>query len=94
MCYAIKDWIERSLSCNSNGYVASCVWSSNKIVAVVSRIANSCVGQAVIFIIIVVSIKCEQWHKSSANNKEFLSEIKNIFIFTWFAIIELVFKRF
>ena len=28
-------------------------------------------SQAVIVIIIVVSVKCEQWHKSSENNKEF-----------------------
>ena len=51
--------------------MTSCVRGSNKIVKVVSRIANSCVGQAVIVIIIVVSVKCEQWHKSSENNKEF-----------------------
>ena len=61
---------------------------------VVSRIANSSVGQAVIVIIIVVSMKCEQWHRSNANNKEFLSETKQIFVFTWFAINELIFKRF
>ena len=36
-----------------------------------SRIANSYVGQAVIVIIIVVSVKCEQWHKTRENNKEF-----------------------
>ena len=49
---------------------ARCVWSSNKIVAVVSRTANSYIGQAVIVIIIVTSVKCERWHKSSENNKE------------------------
>ena len=32
-----------------------------------SRIANSSVEQAVI----VVSVKCEQWHKSSEHNEEF-----------------------
>ena len=55
-----------------------------KTVAVVRRIANTCVEQAVVVIIIVVSVKCEQCHKSSANNKEFLSEIKHISVFTWF----------
>ena len=40
-------------------------------VAVVSIITNSCVEQAVIVIISVVSVKCEQWHKSSENYKEF-----------------------
>ena len=44
---------------------------------VVSKIMNSCVRQAVIAIIIVVyKYKSEQWHISSANNKEFLSVIK------------------
>ena len=36
-----------------------------------SRITNSCVELAVIVTIIIVSVKCEQWHKSSENNKEF-----------------------
>ena len=40
-------------------------------VTVVTRITNSCVEQAVIVIISVVSVKCEQWNKSSKNNKEF-----------------------
>ena len=66
----------------------------NKTIAVVSRTANTCIGQAVIVINIVVSVKCEQWHKSSANNKELLSEIKQIFVFTWFASNELISKRF
>ena len=39
-------------------------------VAVVSWITNGCVEQAVSDIISVVSVKCEQWHKSSVNNKE------------------------
>ena len=43
----------------------------NKTVAVVSRIANNCVVQAVIVTITVVSVRCEQWHKSRANSKEF-----------------------
>ena len=51
-----------------------------KTVPVVIRIANSCVEQAVIFIIIVVSVKCEQWHKSSAENKDSLIETKQIFL--------------
>ena len=51
--------------------MTSGVWSSNETIAVVSRIANSCVEQAVIVIIIVVLVKCEQWHKSGENNKEF-----------------------
>ena len=40
-------------------------------VAVVSRITNSCVEQAVIVIICDASVKCERWHKSSEDNKEF-----------------------
>ena len=32
---------------------------------------NSCIEQVVIVIISVVSVKCEQWHRSSENNKEF-----------------------
>ena len=32
-------------------------------------VAYSCVGQAVIIIIIVVSVKFEQWHMSSTDNK-------------------------
>ena len=55
---------------------------------------NSCDRQTVIVAIIVVSAKCEQWHKSSVNNKELLSEIEHLFVFTWFAISELIFKRF
>ena len=74
--------------------MTSCVWSSNKTVAVVSGIVNSYVGQAVIVVIIVVSIKCEQSHKSGEHNKEFLSETKHMLVFTWFAINELIFKRF
>ena len=38
---------------------------------VVCRIANTCVEQAAIVIIIVVSVKCEQWYKNGGNNKEF-----------------------
>ena len=52
----------------------------NKTVVVVSIIANTCVIQGVTVIIIAESIKCEQCHKSKANNKKFLSEIKNIFV--------------
>ena len=40
-------------------------------VAVVSRITNSCVEQVFSVIISVVSVKCEQWHKSRVNKKEF-----------------------
>ena len=43
-------------------------WRVNKEVAV----AYSCVGQAVIVIIVIVSVKFEQWHISSANIKESL----------------------
>ena len=39
--------------------MTSCLGIFNKRVAVFSRMANSCIGQAVIDIIIVVSIKCE-----------------------------------
>ena len=34
-----------------------------KRVGAVSRIENSCVKQAVIVTIIVVLVKCEEWHK-------------------------------
>ena len=37
-----------------------------------SRIANSCVEEAVI--IIVVSVKYEQWHRSIEDNKKSLIE--------------------
>ena len=47
------------------------MWSSNKIVAVLSRLADNYVGQAVIVIIIVISVICEQWHISNENNREF-----------------------
>ena len=40
-------------------------------VAVVNRITNSCVEQAFGVVISVVSVKCEQWHESRENNKEF-----------------------
>ena len=66
----------------------------NRTIADVSRIANTCGRQTVIVIIIVVSVKCEQCDKSNANNKEFLSEIKHIFVFTLFAINKLIFKGF
>ena len=62
----------------------------NETVAVVSRIANSCVAQ----VIIVVSVNCQQRHKGSANSKEFLSETKHIFVFTWFSINQLIFNHF
>ena len=52
-----------------------------------SRITNSCVEQAVIAIIGVVSVKREQWHKTRGTIKN-LIEIKHIFVFTWFAINE------
>ena len=58
----------------------------NKTVVVVNRITNSCVGQAVIALIIVVSVQYEQWRKSSEHNKQFLSEVKLIFASVWFAI--------
>ena len=58
----------------------------NKTIVVVSRIANSHIEQAVIVIVIVV-YKFEQWHKS-------LIETKLVFVFTWFDIHELIFKRF
>ena len=49
---------------------------------VVHRITNSCVGQAVVIIIIVVYMyKFEQWHISSANNKDSLIETKTNFCF-------------
>ena len=51
-------------------------------------------GQEVIVIIIVVSVKCEQWYKSRANNIEFLSEIKHILVNNWFVIYEVIYKRF
>ena len=59
-----------------------------------STISNSCVEQAFIVIIIIVSVNVEQWHKCSANNEEFLRETKHMFVLTWFAIHELILKRF
>ena len=50
----------------------ACCEVLKKIVAVVSKITNSCVAQAVIVIISVISVKCVQWHKSCENNKELL----------------------
>ena len=38
---------------------------------VVSKIVNSCVGEAVVVTIVAVSVNCKQGHKSSENNKEF-----------------------
>ena len=52
----------------------SCEDLTNKCIAykkVMSRIGNSCLEQAVIVVIIVVSVKCERWHKSIENNKGF-----------------------
>ena len=51
---------------------------------VVSKITNRCVGQlfVIVVIVIVVSVMCEQWHKSSENYKESLIETKHIFVFT------------
>ena len=66
----------------------------NKTVTIVSKITNSCIGQAVTVTNIVVFVKCEQWHKSSASNKEFLSETKQIFVFTCFEINEPIYKLF
>ena len=59
-----------------------------------SRITNSCVEEAVIAIISVVSVKYQQWHKSRERRIKNLTEIEHIFVFTWFAINELIFKRF
>ena len=64
--------------------MTSCEWSSNERVAVVSRIANSSVGQA----FITVSVKFEQWHKSGEKNKE-LNRNKIV----WFAINEVIFLK-
>ena len=64
--YKKARYSDQSVSCNSSSFVSN----SNKIVAVVSRIANSCVVQTVIVVIIIVSVKCELWRKSSENNKE------------------------
>ena len=63
-------------------------------VVVVIRITNSCIEQAVIVVIIVVSVKYEQWHKNSENNEETLIETKRIFLLTLVAITEFIFKRF
>ena len=56
---------------------------------IVSRIANSCMEQKVIVTVIVVSVKCEQWHKSGENKIKSLTVTEHIFVFTWFAINEL-----
>ena len=41
----------------------------------------------VIVIIIIVSVKCKQWHKSSENNKEINLNKEHVFIFTLFGMI-------
>ena len=92
--YIKQDKSDQSVSCNSSCLETSYLWSSNKTVAVVSSAVNCYVGQAAIVIINIASVKCEQWHKSSANNKEYLSETWHIFVFIWFAINELISKSF
>ena len=67
--------------------------SVNKTVAVVSKITNSCVGQAVIVIIVVYPLSVNSGTKVVRTIKRF-SETKHIFAFTEFAINELIFKRF
>ena len=57
--------------------MASCVRGCNKTVVVMSIIANSCVGQAVI----VTLVKCEQWHKS-IETEVTETETKHVFAFT------------
>ena len=47
------------------------------------RITNCCVEEAVIIIVIFVSVKCEQWHKVSANNKEFNLNRTHLFLLGW-----------
>ena len=56
--------------------MTSCMWRSNKTVAVLSRILNNCVVQEVVVIIIVVLAKYEKWHKSDEDNKESITETK------------------
>ena len=64
--------------------------SVNETVVVVIRIVNGCVEQAVI----VASVKCEQWHKNSENNRESLIGKCHIFVIIWFAVNELIFQMF
>ena len=59
-----------------------------------SRITNNCVEQALSVIISVVSVKCEQWHKSGERTIMNLTETKHIFVFTWFANNELIYNVF
>ena len=47
-----------------------------------------------IVIISVASVKCEQWHKSRERTIKNLTEIEHIFVLTWFAINELIYKRY
>ena len=47
-------------------------------VAVVSRITNSCVEQPLSVIISVVSVNCEQWHKSRERTIKSLTETEHI----------------
>ena len=62
----------------------------NKTVAV----AYSCVEQAVIVIIIVVFVKFEQWHISSANNEDSLIKANTHICFSLVFNYELIYKRF
>ena len=56
-------------------------------------IAYICAGQAVIARIIVASVKFEQWHISSTNNRVELKP-KHVFVFNWFLINEFIYKHF
>ena len=65
-------WTIKGLNKEINSFSFSYKLRVNKTVAVV----YSCVGQAVIVIIIFVSVKFEQCHISSENNKESLIKTK------------------
>ena len=66
----------------------------NKTLVVVSRIANSCIGQAVIVTTIVVSVKVNNGTKVKRARKSFLMKLKYVFVLTWFAINVFIFKYF
>ena len=74
---------DQAVNCNSSNLVTSCVLTK-----------RFRFGQAVIVIIIVVSVKCEQWQRSFANNKEFLRVNKEFILWLQLTSSYLnVFKR-
>ena len=74
MCWTIKGLDKAISSLVVNKAVlrqVACCEVLTKRVAVVSKITNCCVERVFSVIVSVVSVTCEQWHKSRENNKEF-----------------------